>query len=94
MAPARWERLAYAKQILGPAGCPVVGNGDVDSPGQYQRMLDETGVDGVMIGRAAMANPFIFYGIRWVMLALRMAGFLVLICSTGMLDYYNQHGGP
>jgi len=64
VAPARWERLAYAKQILGPSGCPVVGNGDVDSPGQYQRMLDETGVDGVMIGRAAVANPFIFYGIR------------------------------
>lgn len=65
VASARWDRLAFAKDILGPSGCPVVGNGDVDSPHRYQDMLVQTGVDGVMIGRAAVSNPFIFYGIRY-----------------------------
>jgi tRNA-dihydrouridine synthase len=63
-APARWDRLALAKQVLRPLGCRVVGNGDVDSAQRYETLVKETGVDGVMIGRAAVSNPFIFYEIR------------------------------
>ncbi len=39
---------------------PVVGNGDVTSPASYLNMMEKTGCDGVMIGRAAMGNPWIF----------------------------------
>jgi tRNA-dihydrouridine synthase B len=39
---------------------PVIGNGDVETPGDVVSMLRETGCDGVMIGRATMKNPWIF----------------------------------
>jgi len=39
---------------------PVVGNGDVETAGDVQAMLEETGCDAVMVGRATMKNPWIF----------------------------------
>jgi tRNA-dihydrouridine synthase len=43
---------------------PVFGNGDVDTPQKAQRMRQEYGVDGVMIGRAAIGYPWIFREIK------------------------------
>jgi tRNA-dihydrouridine synthase B len=43
-----------------PAEVPVVGNGDVTSVASYLRMTEATGCDGVMIGRGAMGNPWLF----------------------------------
>ena len=37
---------------------PLIGNGDVRSPEDAKRMIDIAGVDGVIIGRAALANPW------------------------------------
>ena len=58
---ADWSRIAALKQAV---GIPVVGNGDVFSPEDCLRMFRRTGCDGVMIGRAASSNPWIFRQIR------------------------------
>jgi tRNA-dihydrouridine synthase B len=52
-----WGYIAYVK---GELRIPVFGNGDVKTPADALRMVEQTGVDGVMIGRAALHNPFIF----------------------------------
>lgn len=56
---ARWEYLKKLKNTPG-LEIPVIGNGDVTSPELAKKMFDETGVDGVMIGRGAIGNPWIF----------------------------------
>jgi tRNA-dihydrouridine synthase B len=56
-----WEYIKYVKENL---RIPVFGNGDVKSPADAIRMFEESGVDGVMIGRAALHNPFIFRDIH------------------------------
>jgi nifR3 family TIM-barrel protein len=52
-----WSHIRRLKEAL---SIPVVGNGDVTVPGDAVRMLEETGCDGVMIGRASMKNPWIY----------------------------------
>jgi nifR3 family TIM-barrel protein len=49
------------KQVKESVNIPVIGNGDVQTPQDAKRMLEETGVDGVMIGRAALGNPWMIY---------------------------------
>ncbi|GEP85268.1 putative tRNA-dihydrouridine synthase 1 [Staphylococcus piscifermentans] len=55
---ADWDII---KQVKEAVNIPVIGNGDVTSPELAQKMLDETGVDAVMIGREALGNPWMIY---------------------------------
>ncbi len=48
------------KRLKNEVDLPVIGNGDINSPGDGIKMMEETRCDAVMVGRAAMANPFIF----------------------------------
>ncbi len=54
---ADWDAIAEVKQAL---HIPVIGNGDVTCVEEIEAMKTRTGVDGVMIGRAALGNPWLF----------------------------------
>ena len=54
---ARWEWIAAVKDAV---KIPVIGNGDIRTPEDAAAMIEKTGCDAVMIGRAAPANPWIF----------------------------------
>lgn len=57
----RYDLIARAARQL---PCPVLANGNIHGPAQAQRLLQETGARGLMIGRGAIRNPWIFDQIR------------------------------
>lgn len=58
VGPSRWEFLAKVKRHVGDR--TILGSGDLFSPFDVVRMLEQTGVDGVTIARGCIGNPFAF----------------------------------
>ena len=54
---ADWDIIRQVKEAV---SIPVIGNGDVTGALSAKQMLDETGCDGIMVGRACQGNPWIF----------------------------------
>ena len=57
---ADWEAIAEAAGLVHKAKCLILGNGDIGSMPQAKEYAKRYNVDGVLIGRAALGNPFIF----------------------------------
>ena len=61
---ADWDVIRRTKEAIVDTGVPLWGNGDVKDGASAVAMLEETGADGVMVGRAAQGNPWVFSEIR------------------------------
>ncbi len=61
-----WEAIALAASRIQPHGILVLGNGDIQSLGESAARIRESGVNGVLIGRGSLGNPWVFQGIQQI----------------------------
>jgi nifR3 family TIM-barrel protein len=87
---ADWDAIAEIKQAL---TIPVIGNGDVKTVADIARMKNHTGCDGVMIGRGAIGNPWIFSGRDRNEVSLQERVDLLRRHLALNLEFYGQRGG-
>ncbi|MCC6603632.1 MAG: tRNA-dihydrouridine synthase family protein [Anaerolineae bacterium] len=87
---ANWDAIAALKQAV---SVPVIGNGDVQTPEDIDRMKTHTGCDAVMIGRAAIGNPWIFARQRREELAIGDIIQAVRLHAREMVAYYGEAPG-
>ncbi len=90
-APVDYDAIAEVKQAV---SIPVIANGDIDSPAKARWALEYTGCDGVMIGRAAVGNPWIFEQIKSGSEELdpSLVAEVVLEHFDQMLAHYGDYG--
>lgn len=58
--PARWEEVKIAVELAKNTDTFIIGNGDVKSVEEGRARAEETGCDGIMVGRGALGNPWVF----------------------------------
>lgn len=84
---ANWEKIAEVKKVL---KIPVIANGDIHSEADIQQCLEVTGADGVMIGRGALGNPWIFSGRVPILEEIKK---VVLRHAELHIEYYGMEHG-
>ncbi|WP_136141777.1 tRNA dihydrouridine synthase DusB [Corynebacterium endometrii] len=57
---ADWNEITRLKEHLAHTGIPVLGNGDIFKATDARKMMDETGCDGVVVGRGCLGRPWLF----------------------------------
>jgi tRNA-dihydrouridine synthase B len=95
---AEYETIAAVKAA---ARIPVIANGDIDTPEKAKRVLDHTGADAIMIGRAAQGRPWIFREIaHYLQTGERLPGpgtdevrDTLLAHLHNLYAFYNEHTG-
>ena len=87
---ADWDAIGELCQTV---SVPVIGNGDVQTPADIDRLKAHTGCQAVMIGRAAIGNPWIFARIDRAELTLDDVLPAVRLHSQEMMAYYGERAG-
>lgn len=87
---ARWGPIAEIKLAL---SIPVIANGDITTVAEMNHVLETTGADAVMIGRAALENPWIFSGLERDQIPPAAVRQLLLSHYSAMLEYYGAERG-
>ncbi len=88
---ADWDEIARLRQTI---SVPVIGNGDVRTPEDIDRMKAHTGCEAVMIGRAAIGNPWIFSRLKREELSVGEIITAVEYHAREMVSYYRRKSWP
>ena len=86
---ADWEAIAQAAEIVKGSGTLLLGNGDLQDMAEVYRRIRETQVDGVLIGRAAAGNPWLFADKEQVKQALRGIGKVTQQTAVSLAERFN-----
>ncbi|HRO37897.1 tRNA-dihydrouridine synthase, partial [Thauera sp.] len=94
MGEAEYDTIAHVKTLV---KIPVIANGDIGSPQKARHVLDYTGADGVMIGRAAQGRPWIFREIEHFLttgelLPPPLVSEIHQVCREHLADLYAFYG--
>ncbi len=86
-----YDAIKEIKELL---SIPVIANGDIDSAQKAQWVLDHTGADGIMVGRAAIGKPWIFHQMREGLEAVEgsLIRDVVLEHFDQMIKHYGEYG--
>ncbi|MEO1953791.1 MAG: tRNA-dihydrouridine synthase, partial [Campylobacterales bacterium] len=84
------------REIKEAISIPVIANGDIDSYEKAQWVLEHTGCDGVMIGRGAVGNPWIFHQLKNSTkdISNDIKHAIIMEHFDKMIEFYGSHGVP